>query len=212
MTKLAVLISGRGSNMATILEACAAGTVAAQPVLVASNRPDAVGLATAAAHGVAAEAIDHRAFSDRATFEAALDDALQAAGADLVACAGFMRVLTPWFVSRWEGRLINIHPALLPSFKGLDTHARARAAGVRIHGCTVHFVSAGVDEGAIIGQAALAVRPDETEAALSARVLALEHLLYPRCIDAVARGLVFYENGRAQVDAAVADKLSILAN
>lgn len=212
MTRLAILISGRGSNMERLLKACRAGEVAAQPVCVIANRPDAAGLETASRAGVPAQVVDHRAFGDRPQFEAALHGALCEAQADIVACAGFMRVLTAGFVARWEGRLVNIHPALLPAFKGLDTHARALSAGVRLHGCSVHFVSAGVDEGAIIGQAALRITPGDTAQGLAARVLTLEHQLYPRCVDALARGQVRYADGRALVDAAVADQLAILAD
>jgi phosphoribosylglycinamide formyltransferase-1 len=211
VTRLAILISGRGSNMERLVAACRTGDIAAEPVAVIANRLDATGLQTANRYGVPASVVDHRAFADRPAFEKALDGVLADARADIVACAGFMRVLTAGFVARWEGRLINIHPALLPAFKGLDTHARALAAGVRLHGCSVHFVSAGVDEGAIIGQAALRVAPGDTVQSLAERVLVLEHLLYPRCIDALARGQVRYDNGRARVDAAVAANLAILA-
>ncbi len=211
MTRLAILISGRGSNMERLVSACRTGDIAAEPVAVIANRPDATGLETAGRYGVPASVVDHRIYADRPAFEAALNEALADARADIVACAGFMRVLTAGFVAQWEGRLINIHPALLPAFKGLDTHARALAAGVRLHGCSVHFVNAGVDEGAIIGQAALRVGPGDTAESLAERVLVLEHLLYPRCVDALARGRARYDNGRALVDAAVAANLAILA-
>ncbi len=188
--RTAVLVSGRGSNLGALLEAAQAPDFPARISHVISNRPGAGALAIAAAHGVTTETIDHAAFGkDREAFERALDAALRAAGIELVACAGFMRVLTPFFVRAWAGRLINIHPALLPSFRGLDTHARALAAGVAVHGCTVHWVSEGVDEGAIIGQAVCPVLPDDDEASLAARVLGLEHRLYPLCLGAVAHAL-----------------------
>lgn len=185
---VAVLISGRGSNLQALVHASANGAPFAVS-LVVSNVPDAPGLQRAAAAGIPHMTVDHRPFGkDRPAFEAALDQELRAHGVELVALAGFMRVLTPWFVGRWRGRLINIHPSLLPSFKGLDTHARALAAGVKVHGCTVHFVSDGVDEGQIIGQAAVPVRPDDTPDTLAERVLAAEHTLYPVCLALVAQG------------------------
>ncbi len=188
--KTAVLVSGRGSNLGALLEAAQAPDYPARIALVISNRPGAGALSIAAARGVATQTIDHAAFGkDREAFERALDAALRDAGIALVVCAGFMRVLTPFFVRAWAGRLINIHPALLPSFRGLDTHARALAAGVAVHGCTVHWVSEGVDEGAIIGQAACPVLANDTEETLAARVLALEHRLYPLCLAAVAQAL-----------------------
>jgi phosphoribosylglycinamide formyltransferase 1 len=186
--RLAILISGRGSNMRALLEAAADPAYPAAPVLVISNRPDAVGLDVARAHGVAAFAVDHKAFGkDREAFEHAMDERLQAAGVELVALAGFMRVLTPWFVNRWSGRLVNIHPSLLPKYPGVDTHARALAAGDTVAGCTVHQVTVGVDEGPAIGSAEVDVRPGDTPDTLAARVLKAEHLLYPRCLAAVAR-------------------------
>ncbi len=185
MTQLpiGILISGRGSNMQAVLAAMAADPgYPAHAAVVIANRPDAAGLITAQTAGVATEVIDHTAFADRAAFEAALDARLRAHGVQLVVLAGFMRVLTPWFVGRWARRLINIHPSLLPKHKGLDTHARALAAGDREHGCTVHYVSDGVDEGEIIAQARVPILPDDTEQTLAARVLAAEHALYPKCI------------------------------
>jgi phosphoribosylglycinamide formyltransferase 1 len=187
--RLVVLISGRGSNLAALLKAAEAPDFPARVVLVASNRPGAGGLALAQAAGVETVVVDHKSFgADREAFERALDAALKKAEPDLVVCAGFMRVLTPFFVRTWKGRLINIHPALLPSFKGLDTHARALAAGAAIHGCTVHWVDEGVDEGAIIGQAAVRVVPGDTPETLAARVLEAEHRLLPACVAALARG------------------------
>lgn len=195
--RLALLISGRGSNMAAIL-AAAGPDYPAEPVLVLSNRADAAGLATAAAHGVPTAVVESRAFKgDRARFEAALEAELSKHGVEIIALAGFMRVLTEGFVQRWEGRLINIHPSLLPAFPGLDTHARALAAGVRLHGCTVHLVTAGVDEGPILAQAAVPVLPGDTEASLAARVLVEEHRLYPAALSWLAAGRVRLEAGRA---------------
>ncbi len=187
--RVGVLISGRGSNLAALLAAARAPDYPAQIVLVLSNRPDAGGLAIAAAAGVPARAIDHKAFgADRAAHEAALDAALREAGVEIVCLAGYMRLLTPFLVGAWAGRMLNIHPSLLPSFPGLDTHNRALAAGVCLHGCTVHLVTDGVDEGAILAQAAVPVLPGDTEESLAARVLAQEHLLYPAALRAMAGG------------------------
>jgi formyltetrahydrofolate-dependent phosphoribosylglycinamide formyltransferase len=172
----------------------------AEPVLVLSNRADAAGLGVAKARGVPTAVVESRAFKgDRAGFEAAMEAALARHGVEIIALTGFMRVLTADFVRRWEGRLINIHPSLLPAFPGLDTHARALAAGVRLHGCTVHMVTAGVDEGPIIAQAAVPVLPDDTEASLAARVLAEEHRLYPAALSWLAAGQVRVEAGRAEI-------------
>ncbi len=187
--RLGILISGRGSNMEALLKAAADPAWPAEAVLVLANKPDADGLDKARAAGVAAAAIDHKLYGkDREAFERAMDAELRAAGVELIALAGFMRVLTPWFVSAWEGRMVNIHPSLLPKYPGVDTHARALAAGDTIAGCTVHFVTAGVDEGPAIGQAEVDVRAGDTADTLAARVLKAEHLLYPRCLAAVAQG------------------------
>ena len=181
--KLAILISGRGSNMKALLEAARDPSFPAQPVLVLSNRPDARGLETAAAEGIATHAIDHKMFGkDREAFERAMHEQLEAAGVEIIALAGFMRVLTPWFVNTWEGRMINIHPSLLPKYKGLHTHQRAIDAGDAEGGCSVHWVSAGVDEGKVIAQASVPILPGDTEDTLSARVLVEEHKLYPRAL------------------------------
>lgn len=192
----AVLISGRGSNMAALLEAAADPTFPADIRLVLSNRPGASGLERAAGFGVATQVIDHRSFSDRAGFDAALDQALTTAGIQLVALAGFMRLLTPDFTRRWTGRMINIHPSLLPAFKGVHVHQQALAAGVRLSGCTVHFVSPEMDSGAIIGQAAVPVHPDDNADRLAARILAMEHLLYPAALALVANGQARLIDGR----------------
>lgn len=181
--RLAILISGRGSNMEALLAAAEDPAYPAVPVLVASNRPDARGLETASAAGIPTAAIDHKTYgNDREAFERALDAALTEAGTEIIALAGFMRVLTPWFVNRWEGRMINIHPSLLPKYKGLDTHQRAIDAGDIEAGCTVHWVSAGVDEGEIIAQARVPILPGDTADSLAARTLPEEHQLYPRAL------------------------------
>ncbi len=183
-----VLISGRGSNMSALIAAAREPAYPAQIVLALSNRPDAAGLALARSEGIAARALDHRPFGgDREAHERALDAALREAGVELVALAGYMRVFTPWFVGRWAGRMINIHPSLLPHFPGVDTHARALAAGHAVHGCSVHWVTEGVDEGPVLGQAEVPVRPGDDEATLAARVLEAEHRLYPECLARAAR-------------------------
>jgi phosphoribosylglycinamide formyltransferase-1 len=187
--RAAILISGRGSNMLALLDAMAAPGYPAQPVLVASNRPEAEGLARAAARGVATLALDHRAWGrDREGFERALTERLEAAGTELVVLAGFMRLLTPWFVARWRDRLVNIHPSLLPLFRGLDTHARALAEGVAVHGCTVHLVRDDVDAGPILGQGVVPVMAGDDADRLAARVVRMEHRLYPQALAAFARG------------------------
>lgn len=187
-TKLGILISGRGSNMEALLNAAQDPSCPFEPVLVLANKPDAGGLEKASSYGIPTTAIDHKLYGkDREAFERAMDTALKSANVELIALAGFMRVLTPWFVNQWAGRLINIHPSLLPLYPGVDTHNRALAAGDTVHGCTVHQVTAGVDEGPIIGQAEIDILPGDTEATLAARVLKAEHLLYPRCLAAVAR-------------------------
>jgi phosphoribosylglycinamide formyltransferase-1 len=177
LKRLVILISGCGSNMATLIEAVHAGEIDAAVGVVISNRPDAAGLKLAAAAGVATVVVDHRAFGDRSEFERALSAAIDAEAPDLIVLAGFMRILSPAFVARYAGRLLNIHPSLLPAYQGVDTHRRALADGVRIHGCTVHFVTSDVDCGPIVAQAAVTVQQDDDEATLAARVLAVEHRL-----------------------------------
>jgi phosphoribosylglycinamide formyltransferase-1 len=187
--RVAILISGRGANMAALIAAAKNPGYPADIVLVLSNRPDAGGLAHAAQAGIATAVVDHTGFGkDREGFEHAVQAELEARRVELLCLAGFMRLLTQWLVSRWSGRMINIHPALLPSFKGLDTHERALAAGVKIHGATVHFVVPEVDSGPIIAQAAVPVRDDDTAATLAARVLAAETRLYPLALGLVASG------------------------
>jgi phosphoribosylglycinamide formyltransferase-1 len=187
--RVAILISGRGSNMVALIEAAQDPTFPAEIALVASNNPDAAGLSRAREAGITTAAIDHRPFGkDRAGFEGALQSVLDAHRIELICLAGFMRLLTPQFVSAWEGRMINIHPALLPAFKGLDTHARALAAGATSHGATVHFVVPEMDSGPIIAQAAVPVLADDTPETLAARVLTVEHKIYPAALRAVAEG------------------------
>jgi formyltetrahydrofolate-dependent phosphoribosylglycinamide formyltransferase len=188
--RVGVLISGRGSNLGALLAAASADPgFPATIALVLSNRPDAGGLAVAARAGVPAAVVDHRDYgTDRAAHEAALDARFRAAGIEIVCLAGWMRLLTPFLVKAWAGRMLNIHPSLLPAFPGLDTHRRALAAGVCLHGCTVHLVTEGVDEGPILAQAAVPVLAGDDEATLAARVLAQEHVLYPAALRAFAGG------------------------
>jgi phosphoribosylglycinamide formyltransferase 1 len=189
--RVAVLISGRGSNLAALIDAAREPTYPAEIALVVSNRADAVGLDRARAAGIASAIVAHASFGgDREAFERALQDALVKNEIELVCLAGFMRLLTPWFVSQWQGRMLNIHPALLPAFKGLDTHARALTAGVKIHGATVHFVTSEMDAGPIVAQAAVAVLEDDSEDALAARVLAVEHQIYPLALRLLAEGRI----------------------
>jgi phosphoribosylglycinamide formyltransferase-1 len=199
--RVAVLISGRGSNMAALIEAAKDKSYPAEIVLVLANRPEAGGLATASAAGIGTEVVDHTLYGkDRASFERALQAALVKHGIEIVCLAGFMRLLSAGFVNQWPERLINIHPALLPAFKGLDTHQRALEAGAKVHGATVHFVVAEMDAGPIIAQGAVAVRPDETETSLTARVLAVEHHIYPLALKLVAEGRVRVVDGRCLID------------
>ena len=186
--RIVILISGRGSNMAALIEAARDPAYPVEIAAVISNRPDAGGLERARAAGLLAEVVDHKAYAGREAFDAALEARLLAHGAELVVLAGFLRLMTSAFVERWAGKMINIHPALLPAFPGLHTHERALAAGVRLHGCTVHYVTPGMDEGPIIGQAAVPVLPGDTADVLGARVLQAEHRLYPAMLARVARG------------------------
>jgi len=201
--RVAILISGRGSNMAALLAAARSKDFPAEIALVLSNRPAAKGLAAAREAGLATAIVDHTRFGqDREAFERALQAELEKQQIDILCLAGFMRLLTPWLVSRWHGRMLNIHPALLPAFKGLDTHARALAAGVKIHGATVHFVIPEMDSGPVIAQGALAVRDDDTPDTLAARVLALEHRIYPAALRLVAEERVRVVDGRCVIDGA----------
>jgi phosphoribosylglycinamide formyltransferase-1 len=199
--RVAILISGRGSNMAALIEAASDAAYPAEIVLVASNEPAAEGLVRAAAAGIPTAVVDHRRFGkDREAFERALQAELIGHGVELVCLAGFMRLLTPWFVGLWQGRLLNIHPALLPAFKGLDTHARALAAGAKEHGATVHFVVPEMDSGPIVAQGAVPVRPGDTAATLAARVLEVEHRIYPQALRLVAQGRVQLDGDRCLID------------
>ena len=210
--RVAVLISGRGSNMAALIAAARAADYPAEIALVLSNRPDAKGLATAREAGLATAVVDHTGFGkDREAFERALQTELEVRRIDIVCLAGFMRLFTPSFVARWQDRMINIHPALLPAFKGLDTHERALAAGVKIHGATVHFVVPEMDSGPVIAQGALAVRDDDTAEMLAARVLAIEHRIYPLALRLVAEGRVRVDNGRCRIEGAAANDHILVA-
>lgn len=205
--KIAVLISGRGSNLQSLIDHFGP-IITGSPVeivLVLSNRPDAFGLARARKAGIPATVVDHKAFADRAQFDAAMGEKIRDCGAELVVLAGFMRLMTDGFIEAWRDRMVNIHPALLPAFKGLKTHARALEAGVRFHGCTVHYVRPEMDTGPIIAQAAVPVRPDDTEESLGRRVLEAEHRLFPLSLRLIAEGKVRVEGERAIVaDAAFA--------
>ena len=198
--RLAVLISGRGSNMAAIAHACLAGQIAAQPVVVISDRGDAHGLAAAAALGLATVVLEPAQFENRAQFEAALAQAIDASRAGLVVLAGFMRILSSAFVERYAGRLLNIHPSLLPEFKGLDTHRRVLLAGGREHGASVHFVTAELDGGPVICQARVPVRVDDNEQSLAARVLLEEHRIYPKVIGLIASGRLALRGATVMLD------------
>ncbi|MCU4180379.1 phosphoribosylglycinamide formyltransferase [Bosea sp. BH3] len=187
--RVGVLISGRGSNMVSLAEAARAADYPAELSLVVSNIPDVAGLERARNFGIAAATVDHRAFGkDREAFERAVDEVLRVNQIDLVVLAGFMRILTPWFVKRWEGRMINIHPSLLPLFKGTHTHRQALEAGVTEHGCSAHFVVPELDAGPVILQAKVPVLPGDDEDRLAARVLVEEHKLYPAALAEVASG------------------------
>jgi phosphoribosylglycinamide formyltransferase-1 len=198
--RVAVLISGRGSNLEALIAAAREPTYPADIVLVVANRADAKGLERARQAGIAAAVVDHVSHgNDREAFERALQDVLEAHQVAFICLAGFMRLLTPWFVTRWQGRMLNIHPALLPAFKGLDTHARALAAGMKIHGATVHFVVAEMDSGPIIVQGAVPVFDDDTADTLATRVLAVEHQIYPLALRYLAEGRIQLFDSRCRV-------------
>ncbi len=209
--RVAILISGRGSNMAALLAAAQGPAYPAEISLIVSNQADAKGLATARAAGLATALVEHRQFADREAFERALQSTLETHRIDIVCLAGFMRLLTPSFVGRWQERMLNIHPALLPAFKGLDTHERARAAGVKIHGATVHFVIPEMDSGPIIAQGAVSVHDDDTADMLAARALAVEHKIYPLALRLVAEGRVRIVDGRCLIDGAAFPDRSLIA-
>ncbi len=190
-TRVGVLASGRGSNLGALIAAAQDPAFPGEIALVISNNPGAAALARAEAAGIDTAIIDHRPFGgDREGHERLIDDALRAAGVQVVVHAGYMRILSPWLVEAWAGRMMNIHPSLLPAFPGLNTHARALEAGVKLHGCTVHLVSEQVDDGPILGQAAVPVLQGDTADTLAARVLAAEHSLYPACLAAFLRGRI----------------------
>lgn len=203
--RIAVLISGRGSNLGALLDAMKAGALGGTITKVLSNRADAAGLALAQAHGVATAVVEHRAFANREDFDAALAAEIDRDSPDLVVLAGFMRVLGPAFIERYVGRMINIHPSLLPAYPGLHTHRRALADGVRIHGCTVHFVTPEVDVGPIVAQAAVPVRDGDDEASLAARVLAAEHAILPRVVRWYCDGRLVIAGRRVHVRNSAAD-------
>jgi len=189
--KTAILISGGGSNMVALVKAAQAADYPAKIVLVISNRPNAGGIAKAEALGIKTVCINHKDFKTRKSFEQSMDEVLREHGAELICNAGFMRILSPWFVRRWLGRQLNIHPSLLPKYKGLHTHARAVEAGETHHGCTIHYIDEGMDTGEIIAQAKVRIFPEDTSETLAAKVLRQEHILYPDVLKTVARSIVF---------------------
>ncbi|MBT9567997.1 MAG: phosphoribosylglycinamide formyltransferase [Thiobacillus sp.] len=193
--RVVVLLSGRGSNFQAIVGA----NLPIEIVAVISNRPQAAGLEVAREHGLNAIALDHTLYAERETFDARLADEIERHRPDLVVLAGYMRILSPAFIARFEGRLLNVHPSLLPAFPGLRTHERALAEGVKIHGCTVHFVTARLDHGPIVVQAAVPVYTDDTPARLAARVLVQEHLIYPQAIRWFAEGRLVNTDGRVNL-------------
>lgn len=201
MKTIVILISGRGSNMQSLLDAAADGTLPVRVAAVLSNRPDARGLEIAAARGIPTRVIDHKQYDGREAFDAAMAEAIDAFAPDLVVLAGFMRILSDAFVGHYAGRLINIHPSLLPAFTGLHTHQRALDEGVRIHGCTVHFVTPALDHGPIIVQAAVPVLDGDDATRLAARVLAQEHRIYPQAVRWFAEGRLRLVDGRVELDA-----------
>ena len=212
MKNIVVLISGRGSNFVAIAQACERENWAAEGIrisLVLSNRPDAAGLERAKEMGIGTAVVDHKAFETREDFERAMIEIIDKHNPDVVVLAGFMRVLTPVFVDHYEGKILNIHPAILPLFPGLETQRRAIEAGCRVHGSTVHFVSAVLDGGAIIGQSVVPILASDTPETLAARLLPYEHALYPKCVRAVALGEVRLENGRAVMRDEVARSLAV---
>ena len=204
LSRITVLISGRGSNLGALVQAARRGDFRGAVTHVVSNRPDAGGLALAREHGIATSVVDHRAHGTRDAFDAALRDAVDASEPGLVVLAGFMRVLGAAFVGHFAGRMINIHPSLLPLYPGLHTHRRALADGVRLHGCTVHYVTPDVDVGPIIAQGAVPVRDGDDEASLAARVLAVEHRLLPAAVGWHCEGRLTVVDGRVRVAGAVA--------
>lgn len=193
--RIVILISGRGSNMEAIVNACGRERWPAQVAAVIANRPDAAGLQFARAHGLASAVVDHRAYASREAFDDALAEAVDSHCPDLLLLAGFMRILGPAFVRRYEGRMLNVHPSLLPAFPGLHTHRRVLEAGCKVSGATVHFVTADLDHGPIVMQSVVPVLPDDSEDSLAARVLAGEHVIYPLAVSWFVRGLLRVERG-----------------
>jgi phosphoribosylglycinamide formyltransferase 1 len=209
--RVAVLISGRGSNMTALIDAAKQPSYPAEIALVLSNRADAAGLSRAQDAGIATRTIDHAAHGgERECFERSMQQVLDQHRIEIICLAGFMRLLTPWFVGRWQERMLNVHPALLPAFKGLDTHRRALSAGVKIHGASVHFVVAEMDSGPIVTQGALAVREDDDADTLAARVLAIEHRIYPIALALVAKGRVRVEDGRCVIKGGVSPRTTLI--
>ncbi|ACK49933.1 phosphoribosylglycinamide formyltransferase [Methylocella silvestris BL2] len=198
--RTAVLISGRGSNMQALVERAREPSFPAEIALVLSNRPEAAGLSFAKSQGVACAAVDHKIYAGREEFERSMQALLDLHRIELICLAGFMRLLTPWFIGQWRGRMLNIHPALLPAYRGLNTHERALADGVKIHGCTAHFVVPAMDEGPIVAQAAVAVLDGDTPATLAARVLEQEHLIYPAALERLAGGSLHILGNRVFCD------------
>jgi len=210
--RVAVLISGRGSNMAALIEAAKAKDYPAEIALVMSNRPEAGGLLVARAAGIATETVDHTKFGgDRNRFEHEIQSLLEKYRIEIICLAGFMRLLTADFLERWQWRILNIHPALLPDFKGLDTHKRVIDAGVKIHGATVHFVVPELDSGPVIAQGAINVRPGDSEEALAVRVLKVEHRIYPLALKLVAEGRVQIKNNHTLIDGVPVPNVADLA-
>jgi len=209
--RVAVLISGRGSNMTALIDAARQPSYPAEIALVLSNRPDAAGLSRAQGAGITTSTIDHAAYGrERECFEHSMQQVLDQHRIEIICLAGFMRLLTPWFVGCWQERMLNVHPALLPAFKGLDTHRRALSAGVKIHGASVHFVVAEMDSGPIVAQGALAVREDDDADTLAARVLAIEHRIYPIALALVAQGRVRVEDGRCVIKGGVSPRATLI--
>ena len=210
MMRVGVLISGRGSNLQSLIDAWQGGSLPIDMVSVLSNVAGVQGLERARAAGIPANVVEHNNFDGRESFEGALDEALSKAGVDFLCLAGFMRLLTDGFVNQWQDRLINIHPSLLPAFKGLDTHARAIEAGVRFAGCTVHFVRPAMDAGPIIVQAAVPIVNGDTPASLAERVLSEEHKIYPIALRLIAEGRTTVTGGRVIIDGAGAAKAAVI--
>ncbi len=211
MKNIVILISGRGSNMEAMIAARDAGQLPVNIAAVIANRPDAKGLETAAAAGIATRCLDHKAFAGREAFDTALAACIDEFAPDLVVLAGFMRILTPDFVRHYEGRLLNIHPSLLPAFPGLHTHQRALDEGVRVHGCTVHFVTAELDHGPVVIQAAVPVLDDDTEDTLSARILRQEHRIYPQAVRWFAEGRLQLDGMKVRVQGEQAEPAALIS-